>query len=271
MTKFYSQYGQDVLLNEIFKEKTNGIFVEVGCLDGRQFSNTLMFEEKGWKGLCIEANVKFINHLKKNRPNSIICHCAAGDSDKNNVFFYANKLGILSTLNSSLEDFFRITYRDLFFGFEKQLVNKRRLDSLFKEYNITKIDILSIDVEGTEFDVLKGIDFNIFKPRVILIESVKRDERKKIFKLLKFKGYKKSIFLKGDTFYVANKLDHKKIYNKRYKVILHHTKNPFTNNNDKKIVTIIDTTRFSSIKNRLLHILEFVKNIIKSKLGFILN
>jgi len=54
--EYYSQHGEDFILDLIFDHKKSGFFVEVGCIDGLRFSNTLFFEKLGWKGICIEAH-----------------------------------------------------------------------------------------------------------------------------------------------------------------------------------------------------------------------
>ncbi len=54
--------------------------------------------------MCVEAHAGYIELLKKNRPNSIICHCAAGEKDEANATFYANARGSLSTLDRSREE-----------------------------------------------------------------------------------------------------------------------------------------------------------------------
>jgi hypothetical protein len=65
---YYSQYGQDKWLEKnIFSDLEDGFFVEVGADDGVDKSNTLYFEQKGWKGLCIEPSPSRFLLLKKNR------------------------------------------------------------------------------------------------------------------------------------------------------------------------------------------------------------
>jgi len=123
---FYSQHGEDFLLNKIFGGKKNGYFVEIGCLDGIEFSNTYHFERKGWRGCCIEAHKDFIDSLRKNRPKSAIVHCAVGEEDRDNVTFYANKVGSLSTLDKSEEDRWKKHYTKDFHGFEEQQVSMRQ-------------------------------------------------------------------------------------------------------------------------------------------------
>jgi len=248
MTKFYSQNGEDAILNKIFKNQKNGFFIEVGCIDGKRFSNTLMLEEKGWKGMCIEAHSDYIDILKKNRPNSIICHCAASEKNENNISFYANDRGSLSSLDKSQGEIWKKQYKKYFTGFKKQTIKKRRLDYLFKKYNIKKIDVLSIDVEGHEIEVLKGINFNEIKPRVLIIESESKTHEDQIDKILLPLGYYKSIRLNGNIFYLLNKTDHRKIHNKKIKAKIIYSEHPLDKNGDQIVKKIIDT-RPGYIKN----------------------
>jgi len=186
MDTYYSQHGEDFLINKIFNGKTEGYYVEIGCLDGIEFSNTYFFEKKGWKGACLEAHHDFISDLKKNRPNSSIVHCAVGEADKENVTFYANKAGSLSTLDKNEEERWKKNYADDFHGFEEQKVSMRTLTSIFNELKVKTIDFVSLDIEGYEVKALLGLDFSKYKPKVFIIEykdeTHKNDLEKILFK-----------------------------------------------------------------------------------------
>ena len=78
MSVYYSQHGEDFLLNKIFENKKTGYYVEIGCLDGIEFSNTYFFEKMGWEGACVEAHNDFIDKLRENRPRARVVHCAEG-------------------------------------------------------------------------------------------------------------------------------------------------------------------------------------------------
>jgi FkbM family methyltransferase len=260
MSDFYSQNGEDFILDEIFKDKNNGFFVEVGCIDGRRFSNTLRFEEKGWKGLCVEAHEGYIELLKMNRPGSIVCHSAAADVDEEDVTFYANARGSLSTLDSSQEEKFRREFKDYFSGFEEQKVVKRRLDTLFNEFNIKEIDILSLDIEGYEVEALRGIDFNIYKPKVMVIEADSPKHKKHIDEILLPAGYFVIGALLSNVFYTTDKALVAKFRGKHFKgVTLLHTEHPLDKDGDNSVTVDIQLKNQSVINMLAMKLSGFLR------------
>ena len=243
MTKYYSQNGEDFLLHKIFRGEKNGFFVEVGCIDGKRFSNTLSFEEIGWKGLCIEAHSGYIELLKKNRPNSIVCHCAVGEKDEESVTFFANSRGSLSTLDPSQESSFREQYGKYFTGFEEQQVPKRRLDTIFENNNITGIDILSLDIEGYEIEALKGLDLDKYRPLVLVVEADSPEHEQQLDNLLYPKGYLKSVTVGANIFYLIDPAMKEKIEIKIFKTEVVHTEQPLDKHGDKHIAIKINTKK----------------------------
>ena len=124
---YYSQHGEDFLLEQIFKGKDQGYFVEIGCLDGIEYINSYHFELRGWSGLCVEAHNGFIDVLKENRPNSVVVHCAVGAENLDSVQFFANRIGSLSTLVKSEEDRYQQQYEGSVFGHELQSVKMKKI------------------------------------------------------------------------------------------------------------------------------------------------
>ncbi|BAN36208.1 hypothetical protein SCD_n02400 [Sulfuricella denitrificans skB26] len=257
MIKYYSQHGEDALLDLIFGDQKEGFFVEVGCIDGKRFSNTLLFEERGWKGLCVEAHSGYIGMLKANRPRSIVCHCAAGEADEDAIF-YANARGSLSTLDKSSETRWKRDYAHFFSGFEEQLVKKMRLSTLLDAHQITKVDILSLDVEGYEIEAIKGLNLSRHRPRVMVIESDELHHEAQLDALILPHGYTKSIRMSGNLFYVSDVKNDKILKGKRLTVQLTHTRHPLDSGEDQIEIVTIDTAvrrsflaMFSRLKSKL--------------------
>lgn len=252
MVNYYSQHGEDFILDKIFKDKKHGFFVEAGCIDGKRFSNTLTFEERGWVGLCVEAHSDYIKLLKQNRPRSIICHCAAGEKDEDEVIFFANSRGSLSTLDKSKESYFRENYGQYFTGFEEQNIKKRRLDTLFNEHNVTDIDFISLDIEGYEAEALKGLNLEKYKPTAFVIESDSQHHEEQLDELLIPSGYIKSVRLSQNIFYLIDSKLENRIKNIKTEIELTHTRHPLDASGDICIKVSINTKDKSGWLRRLI-------------------
>lgn len=209
MEKYYSQHGEDFLINQVFRGKPKGFYVEIGCLDGIEFSNTYFFEKKGWDGICVEAHNDFITQLKKNRPDSKIVHAAVGEKDQDDVVFYANKIGSLSTLDKSEEERWKKNYSTWFTGFEEQHVKMRTLTTIFDELKVKEIDFVSLDIEGYEVQALAGLDLQKYRPRIFVIEYKDKEHQKNLETVLFPAGYKYLATLGCNLFYGTESADKK--------------------------------------------------------------
>ncbi|MBC7850817.1 MAG: FkbM family methyltransferase [Chitinophagaceae bacterium] len=256
MTKYYGQNGEDFLLDQIFKNKKDGFYVEIGCLDGIEFSNTYYFEKQGWKGLCVEAHQDFIEQLKKNRKGAQIVHCAVGEKDIEQVTFYANKIGSLSTLDKQEEARWEKNYKEFFTGFEEQKVKMQTLTTIFNEQNVPQIDFVSLDIEGYEVKALSGLDLKKYRPRVFVIEYKDEDHKKGIEEILFPAGYKYLGQISCNIFYSieANDADIiKKDYGKLNVIILDKDGNEQVNEVNLSQPSLSDKVKFkiNKLKTRV--------------------
>ena len=173
-----SQLFQDLLVDLIL-DKDNGYFCEVGACDGIVHSNSYFLENKrNWRGILCEPASFWIEKLKVNRPNAIIETSPIFANSNINVNFI-EKPGGRSFIN--LDNNKKKTISNAF--------NTISLNNLFEKYNVSEIDYLSIDTEGTEFEILKNFNFEKYKPKIITVEHNYKDYRKKIFNLLTKKKY----------------------------------------------------------------------------------
>ncbi|WP_440937268.1 FkbM family methyltransferase [Candidatus Pelagibacter sp.] len=172
----------------------DGFYVELGAHDGITQSNTYYYEKnKNWKGILIEPTPKLFKECKHNRSqrNLFFCNaCVSFNFTKKNVeLIYSNlkTTSIDQTSKSFRED--HLSTPELNF-FEKQttfLAEARTLDSILYEANAPKkINFLSLDVEGAEFEVLNGINFNNFSFQYLIVETHKFE---KLNEFLKQKNY----------------------------------------------------------------------------------
>ncbi|MDG1277999.1 MAG: FkbM family methyltransferase [Algoriphagus sp.] len=169
-TKFvFSQTGEDMILYMLLRDiRDNDLFyIDVGCNDPIHDSNTFLFYLNGGSGICIDGNKSLIDKHKKIRTRDIsICSLVSDEVEE--VTFYISKENRVST--ASKEVMINNSKR-WEFG-DKQNLKTRTLNEIL-DSNLPKgqaIHLLSIDVEGYDFKVLKSIDLEQYQPRVIVIE-----------------------------------------------------------------------------------------------------
>jgi FkbM family methyltransferase len=170
---YNSQCGEDEFLhNRYFKNKSSGTYIELGALDGTLYSNTKFFEDiMGWTGILIEPHPLKFQSLVKNRPrnylfNNVVSTIQSEVSFRLFVDNYAGVSGVENTLPyEHFENFFNKV------NDPQARINliPRTLTSIVKETQFKHIDLLSLDVEGHEYEVLMSWDFSV-PIDVILIE-----------------------------------------------------------------------------------------------------
>jgi FkbM family methyltransferase len=178
-----SQFGQDThVLHTIYKSKLTGYFVEIGAYNGIESSNTYILEQLGWNGVCVECNPKFYNELIKNR-NSKNFPYAVYTTDGDTMDFYdsGGYAGLVKTNNHA-----HIINDPII------KVQTKTLPSILKEANAPNfIEYLSLDTEGSEFDILSTHDFETYKFGYICVEHNRVEpNRSNIRRLLESKGYR---------------------------------------------------------------------------------
>lgn len=156
----------------------NGTFIEVGALDGNKLSNTKLFEEfYNWTGILVEPSPGLFSALIKNRPKSRCFSCALGAFEQDGSFVYGDFDGHpMASLTGRLDRPTGIC------------VPMRSLQSILDECNMYHIDFFSLDTEGYELNILKGIDFERTTFDYLLIE-IYTHQYNDIVSFLDEKGY----------------------------------------------------------------------------------
>lgn len=209
MKKYFSQFRQDEFIDKvIFRNRFNGVFIDVGAHDGISFSNTFYFEtNRKWKGICFEPNPEVFNKLEKNRLCQKV-QCCIGQENSEVLFWQISGYSeMLSGIKGKFDNrhISRIDKELTNRGGElKEIIVPMRMLSSFDLFVNNRINYLSIDTEGGEFDILKSIDFIQYEIDTITVENNYNDEG--ISRFLKGFGYVRLCKLGCDEIYVHSRV-----------------------------------------------------------------
>lgn len=151
---FNSQFGEDEWIVKNLNLPSHGVIIDVGAAEPVYSSNSYYFEHNlGWSSICVDADSRTIDKLKKYRQNVV----QAIVSDTNGVakFFKEDAPGISHVSEYGTEE-----------------VETRTLNNILEEFNVRDVTILDIDVEGHELSVCRGLDWEKYKPNLVIIEYI---------------------------------------------------------------------------------------------------
>jgi len=189
-----SQLYQDLFAKFIVGDKFNKSFLEFGATDGLNLSNTHWLETfHNWNGLLSEPSTQWHKKLKQNRPNTLlITECIWSESNKKLDFFISDS-GEFSTI----EKFKEYDRSSMPANTEKRVKNGKKIivntislnDVLEKKFQSKVPSYISIDTEGSEYEILKFFDFKKYRPLIFTIEHNFTVNEKKINKLMNVNDY----------------------------------------------------------------------------------
>jgi FkbM family methyltransferase len=170
------QVGQDLFALWATSFRRGGYFVEFGAADGVGLSNTLLLERSfGWNGIVAEPARAWHEELRKNRQCIVDTRCVWEQSGQQLTFiepadaFYGTISGYADLDDNQLERRDSVSYP----------VETVSLNDLLEEHSApSKIDYLSVDTEGTEFEILSTFDFDRYDVRVITVEHAYNPTRR---------------------------------------------------------------------------------------------
>jgi len=206
-----SQLYQDIFAVLMVGKNYDKTFLEFGATDGLELSNTYLLENNcGWTGVLCEPSPQWHDILKKNRPNTkIVTECIWNKSNQK-LRFFVSDVGVLSTLEEFKESDKLSIPGNTKLRIEKGnlvTVNTISLNELIeKEFNGKSPSYISIDTEGSEYEILKAFDFKKYDPVCFTIEHNFTNLQKDIDEIMKNHNYLR-IFKEitaFDAWYVRN-------------------------------------------------------------------
>lgn len=210
--KYYGQNGQDRYVDYKLRNKKfkTGRFVEIGALRGKEFSNTWYFEKAyDWQGVLIEAEPRYNHTLTVSRPLSKVYNRAACPTGVERVKFASSSVfgwgGILSYLDEKW----------------KKKVHKVKevecvsLNEVLEPAVPGVIDYMTIDTEGSEFDIVKAINFTKFNITYLQVETLVKTEDDIVRKYFLIEHLKKMSFTVEKVFKLGHQIQDI-LFKKRY-------------------------------------------------------
>ena len=210
----YSQCGEDGVLNyllfTIFRTNPKEIrYLDIGCNDYKDDNNTYFFYLCGASGVAIDANPRCIETVKNNRCRDIALNIGVGPEDSENATFYIMENYGLSTFSEENV---------------KDMIEKNKENQVAREIEIPIVgintilnryftdrapEILSIDAEGMDAAILQAMDFETYRPKLVIVETIDYapwvvvgQKREDILKIMANHGYKEFAFTGVNSIFI---------------------------------------------------------------------
>jgi len=198
--KSYAHSGEDLFILKKFKNK-KGFYVDVGCHHPTRLNNCHLLYKNGWNGINIDISKFSITLFNLIRKKDININIAVSLKQKKVRYYYDKLMSLYISLNKRKE---LNRSREINSDTLTSIIDKTR-------YLNKKIDFLSIDAEGKDFEVLRSLNFKKYDPKYICIEIYSNNilnfniKNNKIYKFLKDKNYK-LLLNKRENFIFQKKL-----------------------------------------------------------------
>lgn len=137
-----------------------GYFVDIGCNDGVTINNTLVFEQLGWEGFCVDADVRAFEKATRSRVSPVEYGAVWSESNQP-LMFQQHEESLLSAIGETGKEVLSVSLNDLLIRYNAP----------------SEIDYISLDVEGAECDVLSGFDDEGYTVKCWTIEHNGDSER----------------------------------------------------------------------------------------------
>ena len=155
----FGEFGEDVLINRIFKNKKNGKYIDVGCYHPYKGSLTAKLYNKNWNGINIDLSKTSVDLFNIVRKRDINLNVAISNFDGETSYYENSPINQQNSLTKINNEQTKIK------------IKSYTLNSILKNNSIETFDYLNIDVEGSELEVIEGIDLIKYHPSLITIEN----------------------------------------------------------------------------------------------------
>ena len=171
----YSQAGEDMVIHFLLYELNLSLeditYLDLGANHAKFLSNTFHFYKRGIRGVLVEANPALISELKFYRHGDLILNrCIAEKSGDTVDFYVLNGDGLSTASKESAEEFIA---KSAGLSIDRTVsIETISVNDVIENYMGKSPTILNIDIEGNEMEVLRSIDFEKYRPMIIVAEMI---------------------------------------------------------------------------------------------------
>ncbi|RFP11905.1 MULTISPECIES: FkbM family methyltransferase [unclassified Duganella] len=169
----YAQNFEDVLLWRALKDVPAGCYIDVGANDPELHSVTKAFYDQGWSGINVEPMPSYGPAFREQRPRDINLNVAAGAESGSITLFDVPDVNGWASTDSSVAAAHRAHGHQVV----EHTVPLLTLAEICREHVRGEVHFLKIDVEGFEGDVLRGMDFTLCRPWIVVVEAIMPNSR----------------------------------------------------------------------------------------------
>tara|TARA_Y100000591_G_scaffold330361_1_gene361185 strand:+ start:350 stop:1102 length:753 start_codon:yes stop_codon:yes gene_type:complete len=187
----FAQQGEDLILERIIQNllgwdlNEKRFYVDIGAYHPILNSVTYNLYKREWRGIVFDPYKKSKTLFEKYRPEDIFINAVVGEKDNTEVDFFFSKKRDFSMESTK--------YPKKNKNYEVQKLKQVNITNELERNSITNFEVINIDAEGAEYEILKTIDFNKYRPSVVIVEikceNINEALNSNITKLLFNEGY----------------------------------------------------------------------------------
>jgi len=155
----FGEFGEDIFINRIFKNTKYGMYVDIGCYHPFKGSLTAKLYSKNWNGINVDLSKTSIDLFKIARKKDINLNLAVSNFDGETSYYENSPINQQNSLTKINNEQTEVKIKCL------------TLNSILSQNSVENFDYLNIDVEGSELEVIEGIDLIKYHPSLITIEN----------------------------------------------------------------------------------------------------
>jgi FkbM family methyltransferase len=168
----FAQVGEDAILMYLFKQigKQTIEYLDVGTNDPVHGNNTYAFYLAGSRGVCVEPDPTLCRKIRKHRPKDRCLNVGIGLNEQDQADFYVfdnDGWNTFSAEEAELRKAGGTPYREVL------SIPLRNINQIIATNFQQTPDLISIDVEGLDFDILRSLDFDRWNPAVLVVETLR--------------------------------------------------------------------------------------------------